>query len=163
MGELIAEYWKEVGVDTTVKATEGSLLGQRINANEVQATGIWAHEDIWPSGGWDDYLPNNQWGRPWHTWFLTQGEEGMEPPEAIQDLYAAHNAFQTALIGSEESAAALAEIYKSYNENVWVFNPVEESHYPTFVTTKIQNVPTGIVDTLGIVIMYSMEQWYIEE
>ncbi|MEM7532380.1 MAG: ABC transporter substrate-binding protein [Chloroflexota bacterium] len=163
MGELIAEYWKEVGVNTSVKVTDGALLNQRLNANEVQATGIWSHEDIWPSGGWDDYLPGNQWGRPWNTWFATQGEEGMEPPAEIVELYEAHNRFQTALIGTEESAAALADIYQSHNDNVWVFNPVEESHYPTFVTSKIHNVPTGIVDTLGIVIMYSMEQWYIEE
>ena len=163
MGELIAEYWKEVGVNTSVKVTDGSLLNQRLDANEVQATGIWAHEDIWPSGGWDDYLPGNQWGRPWHTWFLTEGEEGMEPPQAIQDLYAAHSDFQIARIGTEASAEALARIYQSYNDNVWVFNPVEESHYPTFVTTKIKNVPEGVVQTLGIVIMYSMEQWYIDE
>ncbi|MEM7030606.1 MAG: ABC transporter substrate-binding protein [Chloroflexota bacterium] len=163
MGELIAEYWKEVGVNTSVKASDWGLVNQRITANEVQATGVWSHEDIWPSGGWDDYLPNNQWGRPWHTWFVTQGAEGIEPPAEIQELYAAHNEFQSARIGTDASKAALDKIYQSQYDNVWVFNPVEESHYPTFVTTKIKNVPEGVVQTLGIVIMYSMEQWYIDE
>ncbi len=39
---------------------------------------------------------------------------------------------------------------------------VEDSSYPTFVTTKIQNTPVGQTDELGITIMYSMEQWYMQ-
>ncbi|MBX3014002.1 MAG: ABC transporter substrate-binding protein [Caldilineaceae bacterium] len=163
MGELIAEYWKDVGVNASIRAGDWTLINERVQANEVQGTGVWAHVDIWPSGGWDDYLPHNQWGVAWNTWYTSNGQSGIEPPQAVQDLYAAHNEFMVAPVGSPESAAALEKIFQSYRDNVWVFTPVEKSHYPTFVTTKIRNVPTGIVDTLGIVIMYSMEQWYIDE
>jgi len=164
MGELIAEYWKAVGVNTAVKAGDWTLINQRVQANEVQATGVWAHEDIWPSAGWDDYLPHNQWGIEWNTWYISQGANGVEPPQAVKDLYEAHNNFMVARIGSPESQAALAAIYQNYLDNVWVFSPVEESRYPTFFTPKIMNVPTGLSNEFkGIVINYSMEQWYIDQ
>jgi len=163
MGELITEYWKEVGINASIKAGDWTLINERVLANEVQGTGVWAHVDIWPSAGWDDYLPHNHWGRAWQDWYVSEGENGMEPPQAIQDLYAAHNRFQVAKIGSPESNAALEEIVQSHRDNVWVFTPVEDSHYPTFFTPRIQNVPTGLTDIKGIVVNYSMEQWYIDE
>ena len=163
MSELIAEYWKNVGVNTTVKRIDGTLLGQRWTANELQATALWAHEKIWPSGGWSDYLPGNYWGALWDQWYTSQGKTGEEPPQEIKDLYASHAKFMSAPIGTDESKAALGEIYKSYLDNVWTFNVVEDSFYPTFVTKKIQNTPVGQTDELGITIMYSMEQWFIQE
>jgi peptide/nickel transport system substrate-binding protein len=162
MTELIAEYWKKVGVNTTAKKTDGALVGQRFTSNELQASTIWAHETIWPSGGWDDYLPHNSWGRLWAQWYTTQGKQGEEPPKEIKDLYDNHTKFMTAVIGTPQSKAALDAIYKSYLDNVWTFNVVEDSYYPTFVTKRIQNVPVGQTDELGITIMYSMEQWYID-
>ena len=63
MTELIAEYWKAAGINTSVKAGEWSLIREKWLANDVQGLSLWAHEDIWPSAGWDDYLPSNFWGR----------------------------------------------------------------------------------------------------
>ncbi len=162
MSELIAEYWKKVGVNTSVKRVDSALRGNRWTANELQATAGWAHETIWPSTGWDDYLPGNTWGRLWHQWWTTGGKSGEEPPKEIKDLYDTHMKFMNAKSGSPESKAALDAIYKSYLNNVWTFPVVEDSYYPTFVTKKIQNVPVGQTDELGITIMYSMEQWYID-
>jgi peptide/nickel transport system substrate-binding protein len=162
MSELIAEYWKKVGINTTVKRTDSTIVGQRFTSNERQATAGWAHETIWPSAGWDDYLPHNGWGRLWAQWYSTGGEAGEEPPQEVKDLYDNHMKFQTERLGSPESKAALDAIYQSYLDNVWTFNVVEDSYYPTFVTTKIQNTPVGQTDELGIIIMYSPEQWYIE-
>ncbi len=162
MSELIAEYWKKVGVNTTVKKTDGTLVSQRFTANELQATAGWAHETIWPSAGWDDYLPGNNWGQLWHQWYTSQGKQGEEPPKEIKDLYDNHKKFMSAPIGTPESKAILDAIYKSYQDNVWTFNVVEDSYYPTFVTKKMQNTPVGQCDDLGITIMYSMEQWFME-
>ncbi len=162
MSELIAEYWKNVGINTTVKRTDGTLVSQRFTANELQATANWAHETIWPSCGWDDYLAGNLIGQLWHQWYTSHGEQGEEPPPEFKAIYDNHKKFMTALIGSEESKAALEAILQSYRDNVWTFNVVEDSSYPTFVTTKIQNTPVGQTDELGITIMYSMEQWYMQ-
>jgi hypothetical protein len=88
---------------------------------------------------------------------------GEEPPQAVKDLYDSHRDFIEARIGTPESQAALEAIYQNLRDNVWTFNVVEKSYYPTFFSAKIQNVPTEVSDTLGIVVMYSMEQWYFTE
>ncbi len=163
MTEMIAEHWKAVGINTQVKAGEWSLIRERQNANETQGTAVWIHEDIWPSAGWDDYLPERGWGLLWGRYNTSGGEQGEEPPPAVQELYERHTAFLQAPIGTPEGDAALAELYKNIKDNLWTFNPVEESYYPTSTTVRIKNTPVGQVEEMGIVIMYSMEQWYIDE
>jgi peptide/nickel transport system substrate-binding protein len=163
MAELMAEYWKKVGINTTVKKEDWNLVSQRFTANELQATDIWAHETIWPSGGWDDYLPGNYWGQLWHQWYMSQGKQGEEPPDEVKKIFDSHKTFMTAPFGSDESKNALQAIYQSYLDNVWTFNVVQDSYYPTFTTKRIHNVPIGQCDDLGITIMYSMEQWFIDE
>jgi hypothetical protein len=125
----------------------------------------------WPSSwsdarvfGWDDYLPLTYWGPLWTEWNNSDGELGEEPPPEVKDLYEAHGQFMSARIGTQDSSDALEAILRSYRDNIWTFNPVENSYYPTFWTRRIQNVPEGVrQDILGIVVMYSMEQWYIDE
>ena len=163
MTELIAEYWKTVGVYTTLKKVDMQLIDQHWQANELQGTALWAHQDIWPSIGWDDYLPGNRWGRLWAQWYSTNKKEGEEPPQEIKDLYDTHAKFMQATVGSAESTAALNAIYKSYQDNVWTFNVVEHSYYPTFFSKRVQNVPVGQYEGFGIVVMYSMEQWYLDD
>jgi peptide/nickel transport system substrate-binding protein len=165
MGELMAEYWKNVGVFTTVKLIEGTLAGERTAANKIQATGIWAHHDIWGPAGFDDYLPHqNSWGQLWHEWFTSQGESGEEPIEEVKQLFDFHIDLMSAAPDSQEAQDALEAILKSYRDNIWSFNPVEHSYYPTFWTTRLKNVAEGIKeDVFGIVVNFSMEQWYIDE
>lgn len=163
MSELISEYWNKVGVYTTVKKEDWGLVTQRWGSNELQATSLWAHQEIWRSAGWDDYLPSNYWGQTWSTWYTTNGQGGEEPPAEVKKLYDLHTAFVAAPIGSAESTAAMDAINKSYRDNVWTFNVAEHSYYPTFFSNKLQNVPTGKYEGLGIVVMYSMEQWFFDE
>jgi peptide/nickel transport system substrate-binding protein len=163
MTELIAEYWKEVGINTTVKAGEGSLIREKWLANETQGRAGWIHEDIWPSAGWDDYLPHRDWGREWARYMTSQGEQGEEPPAEVLELYDLHSTFLKAPIGTQASVDALQNLYTNIRDNYWTFNPVEESYYPTSTSVRIKNVPVGQVEEMGIVIMYSMEQWYIDE
>ena len=163
MTELIAEYWKAVGINTTVKAGEGSLIHQKMLANEVQGRAVWIHEDIWPSAGWDDYLPHRSWGVEWARYVTSQGEQGEEPPAEVLELYDLHTTFLKAPVGTQASADALQNLYTNIRDNYWTFNPVEESYYPTSTSVRIKNVPVGQVEEMGIVIMYSMEQWYINE
>jgi hypothetical protein len=67
-------------------------------------------------------------------------------------------------VGSPDGKAALDGILKSYRDNVWTFNPVENSYYPTFWTTRVKNVPSGVKEQeFGIVVNISMESWFIDE
>ncbi len=163
MTELIAEYWKAAGINTSVKSGEWSLIREKWLANDVQGMSLWNHEDIWPSAGWDDYLPGNFWGRAWAQYMTSRGETGEEPPAGVLELYDLHKAFLQAPIGTPESADALAALYTNIRDNHWTFNPIEESYYPTSTHVRLKNVPVGQVEEMGIVIMYGMEEWYIDE
>ncbi len=163
MTELIAEYWKAVGINTSVKSGEWSLIYQKWLSNETQGMTLWNHEDIWPSAGWDDYLPHNFWGREWAQYMNTQGEQGEEPPAGVRELYDLHTTYLQTPIGTQASTDALQNLYANIRDNYWTFNPVEESYYPTSTSVRIKNVPKGVVEEMGIVIMYGMEEWYIDE
>lgn len=163
MTELIAEYWKAAGINTSVKSGEWSLIREKWLANDIQGMTLWNHEDIWPSAGWDDYLPSNFWGRAWEQYMTSNGELGEEPPADVLELYDLHTNFLQAPIGTQASADALAALYANIRDNHWTFNPVEESYYPTSTHVRIKNTPTGQVEEMGIVIMYGMEEWYIDE
>ena len=162
MTELIAEYWKAVGIDTDVKAGEWSLINQRYMANDLQATAIWNVMDMWPSVGWFDYLPD-RWGRAWVQYMNSDGETGEEPPDEVKEIYDLHNRFLRAPLGSQENKDILEEIFVNQRDNYWTFNPVEFSYYPTSTSARIKNVPKGRVEEMGIVFMHSMEEWYIDE
>jgi peptide/nickel transport system substrate-binding protein len=165
MGELMAEYWKNIGIFTSVKTIDGTLYGERAAANKIQATAIWCALNMWPSAGWDDYLPHNgSWGQLWSDWYTSQGESGEEPPEEVKQLFETHGDFMSATLGSPEYESALEAILKSYRDNVWIFNPVEDFYYPTFWTTRIKNVGEGVKeDVFGIVVNIAMEEWFIDE
>ena len=109
------------------------------------------------------YLPGNFWGRAWEQYMTSNGELGEEPPAGVRELYALHTNFLQAPIGTQASADALAALYANIRDNHWTFNPIEESYYPTSTHVRIKNTPTGQVEEMGIVIMYGMEEWYIDE
>jgi peptide/nickel transport system substrate-binding protein len=163
MTELIAEWWKDIGVHTTVKTQDWQLLVQRWNANESYGMVIWAHENIWNSAGWDDYLPGNFWGQAWHQWFVTGGDGGEEPIPEVKELYDLHSQFLSERVGTESSRTAVERIRQNLYDNIWFFVVAEDAYYPTFFTKNMGNVPgSGQYEGLGIMINYNMEQWYYE-
>jgi peptide/nickel transport system substrate-binding protein len=164
MTELLAEYWKKIGIYTTVKKVEPSLWSQRNAANELKATTLWCHETIWRSLGWDDFLPSNFWGPLWATWMSTQGKAGEEPPPEVKKLYQLWNQAIKIPVGTPQSKKIMDELYSHLRRNVFWFTAAGDSYYPTFFSKKLGNVPAGGKwDGLGISLMYSMEQWYFKE
>ena len=163
MTELIAEYWKAVGINTSVKSGEWGLIREKWLANETQGLALWNAKDMWPSIGWNDYLPSNFWGREWAQYMESRGESGEEPPAEVLALYDLHNAYLSAPIGTQESEDILQAIYSNQRDNYWTFNPAEDSFYPTSTSVRLRNLPKGMVEEMGIVFMHSMEEWYIDE
>lgn len=164
MTELVAEYWKRVGIATSVRQITANQQSQRRADNTLRATAVWAGLPLWHVTHTTDYLPGTYWGPLWSEWYESAGDAGEEPPREIRRLYASHERLMAAELGSEEAAAALAEILHSYRENIWTFNPVDHFFYPTFWSSRIKNVPAGIKDEMyGIVANMSMEMWYVDE
>jgi peptide/nickel transport system substrate-binding protein len=78
--ELCAEYFREIGLKTTIKTMDVGLRGQANTSNELHISVIWnATLTMW----WQIWglTPGVGWGPAWNTWFTTNGAEGEEPPE----------------------------------------------------------------------------------
>ncbi len=163
--ELIVEYWQELGVDASMRQIDGSLLGVRMQANEIQARAHWISENMWRRGGtWQDYLPQSSWAPLWTLWYNTGGREGEEPPAEVKRLYQLHSDFVGALVGSEESLAIMDEIYQVHRDNLFIINVVEYSYYPTTLNRNLRNVPdAGQWGELGIILMHTPEQWFFAQ
>ena len=135
---------------------------QRDSVDEIQASGIWPVVDMWMFNAWWDYLPED-YGIRWQKWYRSQGKEGEEPPQNVKELFDVHERLMGSPSGSQESFDLIQEILKLHRDNYWYFIPAERYYYATFFTPRIQNVPTGMSDGLGVVQMHTMEFWYIDE
>ena len=143
VGELLVEHFSDVGLKTTLKQIDTSLLGQRVNANEIQASIIWSVQPMWPNGTWTDYVPTNRWGTEWNTWYNSGGDDGVEPPAPVKRLYELHEGRIQAIPASAEDLALKDEIYQIHYDNIYVFNIAEKVKYALVTNAKMRNVQTG--------------------
>jgi peptide/nickel transport system substrate-binding protein len=143
VGELLVEQLKDVDLRVTFKVLDGSLMGQRMLANEHFATIIWSVQPMWPNGTWTDYLPTQQWGRQWQLWYTSGGVEGEEPPDPVKRLYEIQTGRIQTLPGSDEDEALTEEMYKVHHDNVYIFNIAENVKYALIVDANLGNVQTS--------------------
>jgi len=146
--ELVAQHWKEVGLDVNSKAVSSELQGQRAPANLMDAT-IWhgdkASDILFPIGnnlvipkapGWDA----SQWVE-WGRWFNTGGEEGAEPPQKVKDV---RNWYEQMITEPDEQKRIELgkKILQSQAENLWVIGTVGKAPYPLVADSDLMNVPS---------------------
>jgi len=91
--EMVARYWKAVGVNTTVKAMERSLFYAHKDANDHDA-GVWTGADgmvVMMDPRWTvAFSTESLWGVAWANWWNSGGKQGEEPPPEVKknhDLY----------------------------------------------------------------------------
>lgn len=100
--ELLAGYWREVGIEMQTKSEAESLFVSRTQANEQDAV-------MWQGGGGVDvilnpwayfpFLSNSYLAPAWGKWYLGQ-PGGEEPPEATKQQMALYDQ----LVGTADSA-----------------------------------------------------------
>ena len=166
--ELIAEFWKAIGIDTTSRRIEHSLVGNKNAANELQIRVIWIHTPLWSHMDWGF----SGWGRAWDIWRTqtqrititnpdgSQSEQevkGEEPPQAVKDFY---NLVDSLMIVSVEDASTRVyqEIKDSLRENIWFISPLQNVRQPLVVRDTMRNVTDK---GYAIAVNFSGEQfWY---
>ena len=143
VAELLVEYFTDVGINTTAKLLESSLLGQRYNANEVFATMLWDVQPMWEAGTWTDYTPPHslRWGPLWNQWVTSNGEEGEEPPAAVRRLVELARMRVQAVPGSAEDAALFDEIMQIHRDNNYIIGMAENVGYVLVTDAAMRNVP----------------------
>jgi len=119
IGEMIANQWREIGIDLTVREVERSLSDTIIDANEHM---LYA----WNNDGSESLFTNpkgvvirgaDSSGPLWGIWNSTNGERGKEPPEEFKaNLEKFNRGFgstdeERITIGKELWATAIDQVY----------------------------------------------------
>ena len=165
--EMVAEYWTQVGVKTTMKQEERSLWDQRLAANEIDATAdpydsvaepaLRARSMTRLRPGGDTQMPL------WKSWFASGGKQGEEPPQKYKDLYALCDKFAVAKPGSDEYMKLGKEIATKYTQDLSRIGIYLAPRVIIF-SNKLGNVPTEgtFANDYGFWDPYRGDQWYFK-
>lgn len=127
IAQSIAQQWQEIGIQLDVSELERSLAFTRMRNNEHQIF-MWANDGsellyAFPRHALPIDPAEPMMGPLIATWFVTNGEEGMEPTEQAMidafDLYRSAGGQDT-----EESNATAQEIWKIIVDNVFSIGTV---------------------------------------
>jgi len=149
--ELVAEYWREVGVDARYRAISGELQSERASANLMDAT-LWhganttdIHFPIYNfyiipiSPGWE----HSQWPE-WARYFQTEGREGEEPPEKVKQVRAW---YEEMLVNPDDDRREELgkNLFRAQAENLWNVGTVGRAPYVVVINENIRNfAETGL-------------------
>jgi len=164
--ELIKEYWMKVGVEIVYKSITRQLLQQRIWAN-LEPMSLWHGDEtsdvlflrrpkFFAPGAGDEMC----WGVPWGRWYNTHGQQGIQPPPVIRELFDWMDRY------NETDGDEWAEkVLRSQAEHVWTIGVVGNAPHPLLVNNKLANVaPDGywVWDSLWTWPVYP-EQWFFRQ
>ena len=138
IAELLAEQLKDIGIDLQVKRIDAQLWTQRTTANELQATVFWSHDQGWDSD-WTGN-PMQRYGRAWDLWRVTNGAEGVEPPQWVKDVIELDKERWSSVSGSDEYNQLKEAGYAWSRENLPIIQIVEKVKYPMIANQKLHNV-----------------------
>lgn len=158
VAELLTEQLRDVGIRIQVKRIDSQLWGERRDANELQATVFWGHDQGWDS----DYSGNmlNRVGSAWQIWLNTNGAEGEEPPQWIKDVIELDAQRWSAVSGSDEFNELKEATFAWSRENLPAITIVETVKYPMIANAKLRNVAEG---GYAIASNFAGEQLWYEE
>ncbi|MCY4070134.1 MAG: ABC transporter substrate-binding protein [Chloroflexi bacterium] len=172
IGELVTDYWNAVGVKTNYKLIEIGLYRELRNGNQVDMA-AWGL-DIVDIGEVATRLTNLRphWGARasghlWRQWLQSDGENGMEPPQEIQDLWNVGEDFLDAPYGSDEWLELGKQFYKMSMEGLYQIGTIQRPPQPLLFKKNLKNTPPN--DTTGQWswsyrqwVLFLPEQWYFE-
>jgi peptide/nickel transport system substrate-binding protein len=140
---LITAYLKDVGIKVDYKQIDANLMWEQMAANQVEGRYDWDRANTWRVRHNHDYLPNDNWGPAWVDWYNSGGEQGIEPPDWVKELYSIHEEIMRVVPGTPEDQAAMDSLYAWYAEYLPIFIIIDGPVYPAMVNNRIGNVPTS--------------------
>ncbi|MGQ9629534.1 MAG: ABC transporter substrate-binding protein [bacterium] len=155
--EMIVEYYKAVGINTTMKVIDAGLQGTRRVANELKAEVGWHHgPQLWWGALWD-YVPS-RYGPLWNRWLTTAGKDGEEPPADVKRFIDAMD--RSIAASPEKRQAAIDEYRRMMYDNLYAIITTQNVKYPLIVSEKLGNVPHA---GFAIAANFSGEQLFFKE
>jgi peptide/nickel transport system substrate-binding protein len=145
--EMVAQQWKNVGVDTTVKEVTPDEYRSAQSANQLSVH-MWeksqplavvlATSELFEPPFENYFFHRN--GMLWAEWVATNGEKGVEPPDWVKTMMEDIVKFQSAPVGSPESDALGAKLVENMTSHL-VFLGTVKATSPIVHTKRLGNVP----------------------
>jgi len=170
IAEMYKKYWKDVGIQTTLKPLSAQFLRERMLAGQydisIQNLGF-ASKGFFMAAMRDEPVPlSSSWpiNPPWGAWLVSEGEKGEEPPEGVKRLFEIHREFK-AEPDPEKRVALEKEMFLIHSENLWTIGSVNQSpelrqvRY-MYLNNRVKNVPVPCAGEWYYTIPSS---WFIEE
>jgi|TARA_B100000315_G_scaffold95979_3_gene88163 peptide/nickel transport system substrate-binding protein len=169
--ELVANYWRDVGIDLRLKLVNRSLQSARAQAGAMQMT-VWHADrvtdilfplipDWWVprSTGWDRGMWND-----WARYYQTDGRLGEEPPAIMKQLQKWTDEMRVTM-NDQRRLEVGRKILRVGADNLWVIGTVGLAPHPVVVSKRLKNVPQN-----GIwgwdnrwTLSYHPATWYLSE
>ncbi|HGG06817.1 MAG TPA: ABC transporter substrate-binding protein [Aliiroseovarius sp.] len=171
VAELVAQYWTDVGVKSTVKEITADEYRSAQSANQLDV-GAWEksqplavilgnNELFVPP--FENYFAHRS-GMLWSEYVESGGTSGVEPPAWVNDSIADINAFQSAVPGSDEQAEIGSRMVDRMVKNMMFIGTVKAVS-PVFHRNALKNVPSFKTASYDYYWAYPYrgDQWYLDE
>jgi peptide/nickel transport system substrate-binding protein len=146
VAQIVSDYWKAVGIRTDIKEEARPLFAERCEEGHTVDVGIWMADRCATPLPEPHYFMPISGGTPcgnaadWYGWYLSRGEEGEEPPEAVKRQYELYNKIKGAT--SQDALDEYAqEFFDNASEQVWYIGIVGLLPHVGIVKENFRNVP----------------------
>lgn len=170
LSELVAEYWRKVGVDAQLKVTTREAFAQSLKKGDIQAS-VWFADvvsdkdmysrPIWfrPPYGLDTNPVGG--GLPWREWWVSKGQRGSEPPAEVKAQFELVDRFQATRLGSPEYYTLGKEVVAKTVKSMFHIGTVGEVPYVYIRSNKLRNFPTDKMLFIDHFSGAHSAQWYL--
>jgi peptide/nickel transport system substrate-binding protein len=126
IGQVIVDNWSKVGIRAHVEVRERALGFQMRDTNDLMIE-IWNEDTTgFPFSGQPKFDVRSEvaltFGPLYRQWYVTGGEEGLEPPDEIKRLVELIDAGKVA--EREEQIEIAQELFRIWADNVWEIGTV---------------------------------------
>ena len=140
ISELARDYWQAVGVRTSVKDTERTLMIEQFDSGDFMVSG-WAMDATSPLAfqiGANPYMSGWQWAPQWTLWNNSNGEGGEEPPADVKRMFELYRDLPTTPVADQD--AAMTEMFDLWGRGLYRIGTVGLVPIPAVTRNGLGNV-----------------------
>lgn len=140
MAELVRGFWQDLGLRTTVRATERSLMEEQFTSGDFMIAG-WAMDGASEESvriGANSYLEGWQWAPEWNAWFSSGGADGQEPPADVRRMLELYR--EVPYMAEAEQTEALTEVFDIWQDGLWRIGTIGQVPKPAVTKNGLGNV-----------------------
>jgi len=143
--KILVENWKDIGIHTTMKYIDGSLLTQRVEANETEVVvASWFDLPVIEHNPtMINYVVLNdprKISQGFYEWYTSFGKKGMEPPAEFKPIFTLFQKMRSSKTPTEIKRY-LEAWGKTVHDTLFMLVPVEDIMIPLVVNERLGNVP----------------------